>query len=345
MKTYKNIYKEIYSFENLYLAYKKAKQRKSNKFYVIDFEKSLFKNLVSLHYELKNQTYKPQPFKTFIIRDPKTRKISKSAFRDRIVHHALCNIIEPIFEKIFIFDSYANRKKKGVHKAIQRFDMFKRKVSKNNTRACYILKADIKHYFDEVNHKILIDIINKKIKDEKVIWLIKVILENHKTKTESKGMPLGNLTSQFFANVYLNELDNFVKRELRARYYIRYVDDIAIFSNSKEEVENVIIEITKFLRNNLDLELHKEKTKIKLIHSGIKMLGYRIYYYHKLLRKSNLRKFKKNFTTKINLLYKEELPYENLLLSIQGWFGYAMWANTYKLRQGIYTNIFSNTIR
>lgn len=308
---------------------------KSHKLYVIKFENNLLNNLLSLQEELKNQTYKPKPLQTFIIRGPKTRKISKSHFRDRVVHHALCNVIEPTLSNGFIFDSYANRKGKGTHKAVQRFDYFKKKVSKNNKKPCYVLKADIKHYFAEVAHKILLDIINRKIKDEKIIWLIKVILENHKTKQKGKGMPLGNLTSQFFANVFLNELDYFVKRKLRVKYYVRYVDDIAVFSNSKKEVEGVVAKIAEFLKNNLNLELHSEKTKIKLIHSGIKMLGYRIYYHYKLPRKSNLRKFKRNFSQKLQLFKEGELSQEGIILSLQGWFGYAMWANTYKLRQRI----------
>src|SRR3989338_3361045 len=134
--------------------------------YVIEFEHHLKLNLVRLRNELLLHTYKPRPLETFIIRDPKTRKISKSDFRDRVVHHALCNVIEPLFEKKFIFDNYANRISKGAFKAIERFDYFKRKVSKNNTKVAYILKADIKHYFDTVDHAILMSIIKRSIKDE-----------------------------------------------------------------------------------------------------------------------------------------------------------------------------------
>ncbi len=161
----------------------------------------------------------------FIIHDPKTRKISKSDFRDRVVHHALCNIIEPIFEKSFIYDSYANRLNKGALKALNRFDYFKKKVGKNNTRRCFILKADIKKYFENIDHNVLVNILKKKIIDNKVLWLIKKILDNCVRGGEDffsgkKGMPLGNLTSQFFANVYLNELDWFVKRKLKAKYFV-----------------------------------------------------------------------------------------------------------------------------
>ena len=159
------LYSQMCSYDNIFLAYEKARKGKTLKPYVIEFEGKLRDNLTQLQHELIFHTYKPRPLTTFILRDPKTRKISKSDFRDRIVHHALCNIIEPIFERIFIFDSYANRKGKGTFKALERFDYFKTKISKNNTRNCYVLKADIKHYFDTVDKEILMVLISKKIKD------------------------------------------------------------------------------------------------------------------------------------------------------------------------------------
>jgi RNA-directed DNA polymerase len=171
-------YNQISSYENLLLAFKKAAKHKSKKEYVIKFRKDLRENIQKLRIELLFHSYNPRPLKTFIIRDPKTRKISKSEFKDRIVHHAICNILEPLFNKIFIYDSYANRKNKGTLKALQRFDYFRKKVSKNNTKNVFILKADIKHYFEEVNHKILINLIKRKIKCSKTLWLIKKILEN-----------------------------------------------------------------------------------------------------------------------------------------------------------------------
>ena len=146
MKTYKNIWQELYSYENLLLAFQKARKHKTLKPYVIDFQKDLKNNLLQLQADLIFHSYKPKPLETFIIREPKTRKISKSDFRDRVIHHAICNIIEPIFEKSFIHDSYANRIGKGTLKALDRFDYFKRKISRNNTRKCFVLKADVKHY-------------------------------------------------------------------------------------------------------------------------------------------------------------------------------------------------------
>ncbi len=187
MKTIKNIYAEVYSLGNLILAWRKARKGKTKKDYVIEYEKDLIKNLLNLHEELKSQTYKPKPLQTFILRDPKTRKISKADFRDRIVHHALVRVIEPIFEKTFIYDSCANRKGKGNLYALQRFYRFARKVSENgkvngifnkNQVKGYVLKADIKHYFEEIDLNILFSIIGRRVGDVKVMWLVERILEN-----------------------------------------------------------------------------------------------------------------------------------------------------------------------
>ncbi len=186
-KIYNNLYSKIYDIDNLMRAWRKARKGKTKKPYVVEFEKDVIGNLFQLQKELIEQTYQPKPLVTFILRDPKTRKISKSAFRDRIVHHAIINVIEPIFEKLFIYDSCANRKGKGNLFALKRFDEFKRKVSRNgkikgwfnnNQINGYCFKADIKHYFQEVNHEILITIIRRKISDEKVISLIGKILAN-----------------------------------------------------------------------------------------------------------------------------------------------------------------------
>ncbi|MEK6882996.1 MAG: reverse transcriptase domain-containing protein, partial [Nanoarchaeota archaeon] len=162
----------------LILAWRKARKGKTKKNYVIEFEKDTIKHLINLHNEIKNQTYTPKPLKTFILRDPKTRKISKSHFRDRIIHHALCNILEPIFDKTFIYDSCANRIGKGTLFALKRFEVFKRRVTNNLKSEAFCLKADIKHYFQEVNHEILLEIIKRKITDENVIQLVKKILNN-----------------------------------------------------------------------------------------------------------------------------------------------------------------------
>lgn len=178
MQKPKCLYDSLCCYDNLYLAYNKARKHKTTKDYVIEFEKNLKDNLLSLRAELLLHSYKPKPLVNFIVRDPKTRKISKSDFKDRIIHHALCNIIEPIFEKSFIRDSYANRIGKGTLKAVERLEHFKRKASKNNIINCHVLKADIRKYFENVSHGVLLNIIKKKIRDSRIIWLIRVILNN-----------------------------------------------------------------------------------------------------------------------------------------------------------------------
>jgi len=340
MKTYKNLYQKLCGYDNLHLAFNKARKHKTQKQYVIDFQKNLKNNLLQLRADLLFHSYKPKPLETFILRDPKTRKISKSDFRDRVVHHAICSIIEPILEKKFIHDSYANRKGKGTLAAIKRFEHFKRKVSKNQSKISdgknikgYVLKADVRHFFDTVKHDILIKILKRNIKDPKFIWLIKIILSNHQAAKQGQGMPLGNLTSQFFANVYLNELDQFVKHKLKAQHYIRYVDDFVILHRSKEVLEEYLKQADSFLQIKLDLQIHPDKSKISLLYQGTNFLGLKIFSYHKILQKRNSRKF----NNKLKMLckqYKEQsIDYDKIYNFLEGWIAYSKNANTYSLRQ------------
>ncbi|HLC51168.1 MAG TPA: reverse transcriptase domain-containing protein [archaeon] len=331
------LYDRLCSMENLLLAYRKASKGKSKKWYVIKFRENLEQELAKIKSELENCNYKPRPLKRFIIRDPKTRVIHASVFRDRVVHHAICNILEPIFDKTFIYDSVANRKGKGAHAALKRFDEFKRKVSKNgrlvkrakysNMVIGYFLKADIRHYFPNVDHDILLSILGRKVTDENVLMLITTILKEN--APEGRGMPIGNMTSQFFANLYLNELDQFVKHQLRAKYYLRYVDDFVILHRDRHVLEGYKQQIAAFL-NILKLELHPEKSMIGPLHKGIKLLGYRMFYYHSLLRKSSTAKMKR----KLSGLKRSDI--DKVLI---GWNGYAMWANTFKLRRNIIENV------
>lgn len=325
-------------YDNLELAFKKARKGKTTKDYVLEFETDLENNLRHLQNQLLLQTYHPQPLKTFILRDPKTRTISKSTFRDRLVHHALCNIIEPFFEKNFIFDSYANRRGKGTLKAVERFDHFKSIVSRNNTRTCFVLKGDIRKYFDNVDHRILLEIVKRKISDLRVLWLIEIILANYlkdDTSLFQKGMPLGNLTSQFFANVYLNELDQFVKHELKIKYYIRYVDDFVILHQSKDILEEYQSKIELFLRERLKLTLHPEKSRILILDLGIPFLGFRLFSHHRLIQVKNIRKFSRKFA-KLQEQFKEGVvEQEKLVETFDGWLAYVSHANTHKYQQEI----------
>lgn len=340
---YRNLWLELCNIKNLKLAYKKARKGKTTTDYVLLFENNLSANLQELRQELLFHYYRPKPLQTFILRDPKTRKISKSEFRDRVIHHALCNIIEPLFEERFIFDSYANRIGKGTLKAIEQFCYFSKKITKNNTIRAFVLKADIKHYFETVNPEILLRIIGKKIRDPRVLWLIKTILANYSLGGNSPlsglGMPLGNLTSQFFANVYLNELDQFVKHELKIKYYIRYVDDFVLFNESRTELEKFMVEIGLFVKKNLALELHPDKSKILPLHRGVNFLGLKIFPFHKLVKKKNISKFKRKLNDLCEFYSKGQVSYDQIYDFLEGWLAYAKYANTYKFSRKILKDI------
>ncbi|MBR9692738.1 hypothetical protein GOV07_02280 [Candidatus Woesearchaeota archaeon] len=343
MKTYRNLYKKLYSWNNLLLAHQKARRGKSRSQAVCKFEQNLTMNLAVLRHELKMKTYTPNPLKTFILRDPKTRKISKSTYRDRIAHHALVNILEPIFEPRFINDSYASRKNKGTSTALKRFDCFVRRASSNghlvvngkdrNHVGVYVLKADIKHYFDNVSHSILVKLISKHIKDEEIIHLIQLILQNHRTNNTGKGMPLGNWTSQFFANIYLNELDQYIKHQLKAKHYLRYVDDFLIVHTSQTMLRWYLGVIKEYLKKYLLLELHPDKCAIKPLGQGVDLLGFKVFYLYRRVKRRN----KRRVFTRLRVLLED---YEQGLIdevsvkrSLQGWCGYAVQGNSYKLRK------------
>jgi len=328
-----DLFSQLCSYKNLELAFKKARKGKTLKPYVIEFEEKLEENLRLIQTELLFQIYRPKPLKTFILRDPKTRKISKSDFRDRVVHHAIFNIIEPLFENRFIFDSYANRKRKGTLKAIERFEFFARKVSQNYTKPCYVLKADIRHYFETVNHGVLLSLLQKRIDNERILWLIKTILDNHHTEELGRGMPLGNLTSQFFANVYLNELDQFVKHTLKAKYYIRYVDDFVIFGCNPTILKSHQNKVEEFCRNKLHLTLHPDKSRMLDFSNGVGFLGLRIYPHHKRITKKNIRRFERKLM-RLHQLYKNKyLPREKVVEHFEGWLAHISHANTFKYRK------------
>jgi len=331
MKTYRRLFQKLCSIENLEEAYWKARKRKSNNPKIKEFENHAQLHLAILHRELWTKTYTPRPLKKFILRDPKTRTIYVSDFRDRIVHHALINILQPIFEPLFIHDSYASRKGKGTLAAVRRFEDFSRKVRRNGVRNGYVLKADIRHYFESIDHCTLLAIIRKKIKDDSVLWLVNLILSS---AADAKGMPLGNWTSQFFANVYLNELDQYVKHRLKSKYYIRYVDDFVILRESKSELEAQKCVLELFLRS-IGLDLHPDKCKILHLERGVDFLGYRIFPNHKLLRRRSVRKL----YAQLNAMRADEID-DGIRCLLSGWHGYAKHANTYSLREKMHQYAF-----
>lgn len=279
MKKLEIIFEKIISLENLFSAWEEFKKGKRNKKDVMAFEYQLEENIFHLHKELRTRTYTHGAYTDFFIQDPKQRHIHKALVRDRIVHHALFSVLYPLFDPTFIYDSYACRKKKGTHKGINRLRQFLRKASDNNTKECVILKCDVKKFFASVNHEVLISLIAKRIKDERTMWLIKEIIESF-----PRGIPIGNLTSQLFANVYMNELDQFVKHTLKIRYYMRYNDDFVMVSNLRDELENWLLQIRHFLSEKLKLELHPNKIVLRTYPQGIDFLGYVQFPHYRVLR-------------------------------------------------------------
>ena len=329
-KTYKNLFSGVCSFENLHDAYLKARKGKGYGEDALRFSYNLEENLFKIKEELETQSYKPDAYKEFHVYDLKKRLIKAPSFRDRVMHHALCNVIEPVFDKIFIYDSYACRKGKGTHKGVLRLQKFIRKTNEG-----YALKCDVVQYFPGIDHEILLEVIGRKIKDEKVMRLVEVIVRSSETSSGSKkGLPIGNLTSQLFANIYLNELDYFVKHKLKVKHYVRYVDDFVILE-SKHKLREIKAQVIEFLRT-LKLEIHPEKAGIFPGNRGIDFLGCRIFYSHRLLRKSNVKKF----IEKLGVLKREyrENPSScrKIYQSIASWLGHAKHADTYNLRKKIF---------
>jgi retron-type reverse transcriptase len=281
-------------------------------------------NILKLHRELVEKTYKHGGYQAFKINDPNPRDIHKASVRDRLVHHAIYRILYPYFDQKFIFDSYSCRIEKGTHKAINRFRKLAYRVSKNNTRICWILKCDIRKFFANIDHKILQDVLAQHIGDEDVLWLLAQVIDSFETKGKfGIGLPLGNLTSQLLVNIYMNELDHFIKRELKAKFYIRYADDFVIFSENKNHLENIIPKISEFLETRLKLQLHPDKVFIKTLSSGVDFLGWVNFSEHRILRTST----KKRMLKKLRKNHKPE--------SVTSYLGLLSHGNTQKLSEEI----------
>lgn len=250
---------------------------------VSEFSVNLSDNIFELHGKLKSKEYKHGDYFAFKINDPKPRDIHKASVEDRLTHHAVCRILYPYFETKFIFDSYSCRKNKGTHRALNRFRQYARKVSKNDTKTCWALKGDIRKFFATINHQILNNILRNHIKDENVLWLFNEIISSFNTNVEA-GLPLGNLTSQLLINVYMNEFDQFIKRKLKVKYYIRYADDFVIFNENKQVLTDLIPKLSEFLNKELKLSLHPKKSYIKTFSSGVDFLGWINFPNHRILR-------------------------------------------------------------
>jgi len=283
-------YNNIISIENLLITWERFLRGKRNKKDVMIFQSKLSDNVNDLYNLLQTRTYKHGEYSAFNVSDPKPRNIHKATVRDRLLHHLIYKELYPYFDKRFIFDSYSCRENKGTHRALNRFQDFARKVSKNNTRTCFILKCDIKKFFASIDHDTLYKILRRHIEDEELHWLIKQVVSSFHTTSIGVGLPLGNLTSQLLVNIYMHEFDIFMKQEIRAKYYLRYADDFAVLSDDKGYLEEILIKMEKFLNEELKLKMHENKVYIKTYASGVDFLGWVHFPYHRQIRTATKRK-------------------------------------------------------
>ncbi|MEY2701536.1 MAG: hypothetical protein RLY43_156 [Bacteroidota bacterium] len=314
-------YNSIISIENLLDAWQEFLRGKRNKKDVQEFERNLMSNILSLHNDLNSRNYKHSRYEAFKVNDPKPRDIHKALVRDRLLHHAVYRILYPYFDKKFSASSFSCRINKGTYKSGKYFRRCFLKESKNNTRTCWVLKCDIKKFFANINQHILIEILQKDIEDNDLLKLLKEIISSFNSGREGVGLPLGNLTSQLFVNIYMNEFDKFVKHKLKAKNYVRYCDDFVILSHDRKYLENILVGIRKFLSEKLKLELHPDKVSIKTFASGVDFLGWVHFSDHKVLRTVTKRRMLKRFR---EVDFKEETK--------QSYLGLLKHGNTFKIK-------------
>lgn len=337
MKVWHNLYAKISTLENIFTRYGEFRVGKKQKKDVLLFDRHVEDNLFALFHALQTKTYTPGVYTGFYIRDPKLRFIHKATVIDRVVHHIVSYELEQIYEPTFIAHSYACRKDKGTHKAVMAFQTMARKASKNNTKTCWVLKCDIKKFFDSINHHILLTILAKKIADEDFFLLLqKIITSFYSDRTvdihDKKGIPIGNLTSQFFSNIYLNELDQFVKHTLKVQYYIRYADDFVFLSPDKAYLESLLIQVDKFLYEKLDLELHPQKVSFHKFRSGVDFLGYIAFPHYILPRTKTKRRVFRKIRARVMEYKAGKIDEEKLYQTVQSYLGYLSHANSYLLQ-------------
>ncbi|MEK7074812.1 MAG: reverse transcriptase/maturase family protein [Patescibacteria group bacterium] len=318
-------FEEIISVENLLEAWREFVRGKRDKRDIQEFSIRLMDNIFSLHNDLKNHTYKHGDYQEFKINDPKPRDIHKASVRDRLLHHAIHRKLYPFFDKIFIADSFSCRVNKGTHKALNRFRAFAYKVSKNNTKTCWILKCDIKKFFASIDHDVLKEILASHIPGRNTLWLLGEVIDSFCSIRPGVGLPLGNLTSQLLVNIHMNEFDRFVKHKLKAKYYIRYADDFVLLSDNRESLRKTITPIKDFLSSKLKLEPHEDKIYIKTLNSGVDFLGWIHFPDHRVLR----TKTKKRMFKRITASPKPE--------TTNSYLGLLKHGNTHKLTMIVYT--------
>lgn len=288
------------------------------------FELNLMSNILSLNSKLESKTYRHSGYQAFSVSDPKPRRIHKASVADRVLHRAVYRMLYPFFDRIFITDSYSCRIGKGTHKALDRFREMARKASLNHTRTCWVLTCDVSKFFASINQTVLLRILAKRIRDQKIMWLLDEIVRSFSSSGPGVGLPLGNLTSQLFANVYLNELDQLMKHELKVRWYARYADDFAVLSDSRACCFSLVEPIRIFLNDELRLVLHPQKVRVRPLASGVDFLGWIHFPDHRVLRRATRRRMFRNL--EVNG-YSES--------SLHSYFGLLQHGNAYRLRKEI----------
>lgn len=346
MKTFKNLYPKIRAFPTLETAFRKARRGKRGKANVAAFECNLDMELLSLCDDLEDESYRPGGYRHFTIYDGKPRRISAAPFRDRVVHHALCAVTEPIWEARFIHDSYACRVGKGTHAALDRCTHFARRYP-------YVLQCDIVQFFPSVDHEILHNLLARYIACPPTIRLADKIIASgagiHNDRyqmqwfpdddllaaSRPRGLPIGNQTSQFWANVYLHELDRFVKQTLRGKAYLRYCDDFMLFADDKPTLHRWRREIEAFLADRLRLKIHAHKTSVHPVTTGIPFLGFIVFPTHRRLAQRNGLKFQRRYKRQRGQLARGEISYRRLDASVQAWIAHAAHGDTWGLRRSL----------
>lgn len=359
------MYDHICNLEGLYFAYTQAQLDNRYKRKICAFTFSLEENMFRLRWELNRGVYIPRPYTYFMLHDPKTRAIAAPDFRDRIVQHSLVNLIQPLFEKQFIYDSYACRTNKGTHLAarrLKRFLMASRSCHGSNT-PIYVLQCDIRKFFQSVSWDILLNIIDKTVTCPRTFDLIKTIVTTHHSLVSPKietcpqlslfgpekhtsevsisaeertGLPIGNLTSQLFANIYLDQLDHFIKDRLRVRWYGRYMDDFFVIHHDRTYLKHLCEQINAYLHEELHLSLHPKKLTIKNVTSGVPFVGYRIFYDHVLIRGTTLKRIERNYRSKVKQVKNETMTEQKLSQTRASIVGHFKHANSYGLTKCLF---------
>lgn len=330
MKRIGQLFEKIIAFENLHLAAKNAMRGKKDKRAVAAFCFHLENEILSLQDELVNGRYQPRPYTQFEVHEPKVRRICSSDFRDRVVHHAICNLMEPILERKSIYDSYACRQNKGAHLAVKRCQGFAKRFK-------FYLKCDIRKFFESIDHEILKTQLRRVFKDGKFLELLDLIIDHQvEGNPPGKGLPIGNLTSQHFANHYLSFLDHFIKDQGGIGGYVRYMDDFISFADDKESLHFLLREIEQFVGTVLKLQLKDKVTTIAPVSEGIPFLGFRVFPNLIRIKRENLVRIRRKIKLKEDLYLRGKISEKSLIQSVNSIVGHVAHVDSMSERRRIF---------